>query len=135
MHIDGHITRSCRPKGRRAVSLTALIDVIFLLVLFFMLSSTFTRFAKVEISGAPATTPSQAKPPDILIGIDSAESWRVNGRTFTGREAAIAYLTRLEAAGAKTAAILVRGTLTSQSLVEAIERISRHTGLTLNCSR
>ena len=30
--------------------MTSLIDVIFLLLLFFMLSSTFSRFAEVEIS-------------------------------------------------------------------------------------
>ncbi len=34
---------------RRAISLTPLIDVIFLLLLFFMLSSTFTRFADVPL--------------------------------------------------------------------------------------
>ncbi len=32
--------------------LTPLIDVIFLLLLFFMLSSTFARFAEIEVSAA-----------------------------------------------------------------------------------
>lgn len=32
--------------------MTSLIDVIFLLLLFFMLSSTFSRFSEVEISAA-----------------------------------------------------------------------------------
>ena len=34
--------------------MTSLIDVIFLLLLFFMLSSTFSRFSEVEISAAGA---------------------------------------------------------------------------------
>jgi biopolymer transport protein ExbD len=34
------------------VTLTPLIDVIFLLLLFFMLSSTFTRFAEVPLTNA-----------------------------------------------------------------------------------
>ena len=34
-----------RPARRRRLPLTPLIDVIFLLLLFFMLSSTFTRFS------------------------------------------------------------------------------------------
>ncbi len=39
-----------RPKKtRRALSVTSLIDVIFLLLLFFMLSSTFTKFTEVEL--------------------------------------------------------------------------------------
>lgn len=45
--------------------MTSLIDVIFLLLLFFMLSSTFTRFAEIPLTGgragqgvnAPETTP------------------------------------------------------------------------------
>jgi len=38
-----------RRMRRRTVSMTSLIDVIFLLLLFFMLSSTFTRFGGVEM--------------------------------------------------------------------------------------
>ncbi|SPJ22586.1 biopolymer transporter ExbD [Palleronia abyssalis] len=38
------------------MSLTSLIDVIFLLLLFFMLTSTFSRFAEVELTGATAGT-------------------------------------------------------------------------------
>jgi biopolymer transport protein ExbD len=34
--------------------MTSLIDVIFLLLLFFMLSSTFSRFAEVELAAAGA---------------------------------------------------------------------------------
>jgi biopolymer transport protein ExbD len=36
---------------RRALSMTSLIDVIFLLLLFFMLSSTFSKFAEVDLAG------------------------------------------------------------------------------------
>ena len=44
--------------------MTSLIDVIFLLLLFFMLSSTFSRFAEVEISAAAggAAAPSDTPP-------------------------------------------------------------------------
>ncbi|MFX0546160.1 ExbD/TolR family protein [Roseovarius sp. S1116L3] len=34
------------------MSMTSLIDVIFLLLLFFMLSSTFSKFSEVELSAA-----------------------------------------------------------------------------------
>ncbi|MEM9248387.1 MAG: biopolymer transporter ExbD [Pseudomonadota bacterium] len=37
---------------RRALSLTPLVDVIFLLLLFFMLTSTFSRFGEIEVSAA-----------------------------------------------------------------------------------
>lgn len=33
--------------------MTSLIDVIFLLLLFFMLTSTFSKFAEIDLAGAP----------------------------------------------------------------------------------
>lgn len=36
--------------------MTPLVDVIFLLLLFFMLSSTFSKFAEVELTAASAGT-------------------------------------------------------------------------------
>ncbi|MEM8848828.1 MAG: biopolymer transporter ExbD [Pseudomonadota bacterium] len=41
-----------RDARRRALSLTPLVDVIFLLLLFFMLTSTFSRYGEIEISAA-----------------------------------------------------------------------------------
>ena len=119
---------------RRPLSLTSLIDVIFLLLLFFMLSSTFTRFAKVEISGGPAATSAGGKTPDVLIRVDDAEGWRINGLTL-GEDDAIAELARLDESGADTAVLLVRGALTSQALVSAVERIRKNTTLTLSIAR
>ena len=51
---------------RRRLSLTSLIDVIFLLLLFFMLSSTFSRFAEVELTSATAGTGAAGIPPMFL---------------------------------------------------------------------
>lgn len=49
------------------MSLTSLIDVIFLLLLFFMLTSTFTRFSEVELAAAAAGTgAASAQPPMFL---------------------------------------------------------------------
>ena len=51
-------------RQRRRLSLTSLIDVIFLLLLFFMLSSTFSKFAEVELAAASggAVVPSDTPP-------------------------------------------------------------------------
>lgn len=64
---------------RRALSLTSLIDVIFLLLLFFMLTSTFTRYSEIQLSaaGAGATAPASDVPPLFLrLG---AERLTLNG--------------------------------------------------------
>jgi biopolymer transport protein ExbD len=119
-------------RRRRPLSLTSLIDVIFLLLLFFMLSSTFTRFATVDVAGGRASA-AGGQPPDVLIRLDG-EAWTVNGLPFEG-ETAMGELARLKEAGAENAVILVRGEVTSQALVTAVERIRRETGLALSVAR
>ncbi len=47
--------------------MTSLVDVIFLLLLFFMLTSTFTRFAEVELtSGGSGIAEAPMNPPLFL---------------------------------------------------------------------
>ena len=119
-------------RRRRPVSLTSLIDVIFLLLLFFMLSSTFTRFGEVAITGRRATA-SAGDAPDVMIRLSDG-GWSVNGRSFD-EAAAVVELGRLKAAGARTAVIMVRGDVNSQQLVSALEMIGRASGLSLGVTR
>lgn len=128
MRIDIAIRRSRRP------SLTSLIDVIFLLLLFFMLSSTFTRFSEVEIAGSSTGNAVSENRPDIIVKI-SGLGWRVNGEQPGSEERALDQLAALERAGAKSAAIFFGSDQTSQALVSAIEAIGRQTGLTVSVSR
>lgn len=41
-------------RSRRGISLTALIDVVFILLMFFMLTSSFSRFGFLEFNSATA---------------------------------------------------------------------------------
>jgi biopolymer transport protein ExbD len=119
-------------RRRRPLSLTSLIDVIFLLLLFFMLSSTFTRFGEVAITGGRATA-AAAGVPDVMIRL-SDDGWTVNGLSFD-EAAAMAELGRLKEAGARTAVLMVRGDVSSQQLVSAVEMIGRQSGLSLGVTR
>ena len=63
------------------VNLTPLIDVVFLLLIFFMVSTTFTRETQLSIdlpeaSGQPQETTDER----IEILIDESGSYRVNGQ-------------------------------------------------------
>ena len=58
--------------------MTSLIDVIFLLLLFFMLSSTFTRFAELEITAAAGSAGAEAGAPPLFLQL-GAGSLSLNG--------------------------------------------------------
>nr|WP_097804728.1 biopolymer transporter ExbD [Pelagimonas varians] len=67
-------------RQRRRLSMTSLIDVIFLLLLFFMLTSTFTRFAEVELTAAGGgAAPSDVRPLFLQLGEDTLG---LNGQTL-----------------------------------------------------
>ena len=67
-------------RQRRRLSMTSLIDVIFLLLLFFMLTSTFTRFVEVELTAAGGgAAPSDVRPLFLQLGEDTLG---LNGQTL-----------------------------------------------------
>ncbi|MGD9867221.1 MAG: ExbD/TolR family protein [Hyphomicrobiales bacterium] len=72
------ISPGARPKQR--FSLTPIIDVVFLLLLFFMLASTFSRFSHVEVAlGGKAAKPADSDAPMILLAVKDAGRFSVNG--------------------------------------------------------
>lgn len=58
--------------------MTSLIDVIFLLLLFFMLTSTFSKFAEVELSAAGAGAVASPDAPPLFMQL-GADDVRLNG--------------------------------------------------------
>jgi len=56
------------PRPRKHISLTALIDVVFILLLFFMLTTSFSDWRELLLSNSAATQkPSQQQPQIVLI--------------------------------------------------------------------
>lgn len=99
--------------------MTSLIDVIFLLLLFFMLSSTFSRFADVELgAGAGQSASTQTSVPAFLKL--SGERVQLNGVAL-GQETLAAEIGRLQASARINAMILsVDETANSQQLVDIL---------------
>lgn len=59
--------------------MTSLIDVIFLLLLFFMLSSTFTRFGELNLTSASAGGGTTTGEAPLFLRV-SADAIGLNGR-------------------------------------------------------
>src|SRR5881628_2959539 len=73
-----------RPQEDPDINLTSLIDVVLLLLIFFMVSTTFVDEARIRLqlpqaSNAPAID--QKKDP-IEIGVTATGEYRVNGQTL-----------------------------------------------------
>ena len=70
-----------RSDERVDVNLTPLIDVVFLLLIFFMVSTTFDRHAKlkVELPEASARTEQQREDP-VVLSIDAKGNYFIDDR-------------------------------------------------------
>ncbi|MEY8879954.1 biopolymer transporter ExbD [Donghicola sp. XS_ASV15] len=68
-----------RQARRKRLSMTSLIDVIFLLLLFFMLSSTFTRFGEIDLTSASGGGAGASGNAPLFLQV-STQSLGLNGR-------------------------------------------------------
>ena len=117
-----------RKKRKNRLSMTSLIDVIFLLLLFFMLSSTFSKFAEVPLPvGTAGSVSSQSTPMFLRV---TAEDISLNGETI----ALDALATALAGdADTPTAAIVGLGPeVTAQRLTDVLSVVKSIPFLTLN---
>lgn len=75
-------------RGDYSVNLTPLIDVVFLLLIFFMVSTTFTRETrlKVELPEAQGEQAQQEQVEQIEIFIARDGAYAVNGQTLVNRK-------------------------------------------------
>ena len=101
----------------RRISLTPMIDVVFLLLVFFMLVARFGQEGAVDIAGAGAAAGYEG-PPRLVEVVPGG--LRLNGRALDAATL-VAELARLTAS--QSDAILIRGTdgTTLQALVSAME--------------
>lgn len=119
-----------RPREEPDLNLTSLIDVVLLLLIFFMVSTTFVDEARVKIrlpqtseKAAPTTT----KDP-IEITVAASGEYQVNGRALLNTSPATLSTAVSQVAGAaREAPITIRADAqaTHQSVVTAMDVVGR----------
>ena len=117
MRIDGP-RRIARP-----IPLTPLIDVVFLLLMFFMLSTTFAKFGLFGMSGAVREEGSETAAgavPGVLIEVRAGPLLRVNGTTLALGEL-VPELNSLHASGVTEGIIRIRKDARVQDLLTVLE--------------
>ncbi|WP_380058819.1 biopolymer transporter ExbD (plasmid) [Falsihalocynthiibacter sp. SS001] len=110
-------------KRRGRLSMTSLIDVIFLLLLFFMLSSTFSKFGEIELRVNGASAAPFSDSPVVFARLD-ATSLRINGREVNAEnvEQAVEPHRRGERV---TLLLSVTSDASAQALADALRTLAR----------
>ncbi|UWQ97438.1 biopolymer transporter ExbD [Rhodobacteraceae bacterium M385] len=108
--------------------MTSLIDVIFLLLLFFMLTSTFTRFSEIQLSAAGGGVAAPADTPPLFLQL-GAETLSLNG-TSLSLPALPAEITA-QHPDATTLLVSATDDVTSQRLVDLLVALAPLSALSL----
>lgn len=105
--------------ARGRLSLTSLIDVIFLLLLFFMLSSTFSKFGTVDLNVGGGNARTDFNDTALVFARLSGAGVTINGRE-TALETVPEALDPLRRAGHLRLLLSVSQGTTAQNLVDAL---------------
>ena len=110
------------------INLTPLIDVVFLLLIFFMVTTTFMRESSLEITLPEASPEAAEQTEEVLEVVISAEGeFAVDGRTLVNRQAGTLRLALEEAIKDGERPLIIRADANAphQSLVTALDVAGR----------
>jgi biopolymer transport protein ExbD len=113
--------RRSRQRAAAWIDLAPLIDVVFLLLIFFMVSTTFVRESRLHIdlpaanAGAPST-----EAPALEIVVDQLGRYRVNGNPVADSDALTQTLRSLAVADDQRVLVTADARASHQSVVGAL---------------
>lgn len=115
------------------VNLTPLIDVVFLLLIFFMVSTTFVRESEIELTLPEASEEVRENPLDTIdVAIDAGGRYFVNGNALINTQLATIRQALNEArpADAEPVVIISADANASHQAVVTVMDAARQVGLT-----
>ena len=122
--------QSRKGKEDPEINLIPLIDVSLLLVIFFMLSSTFMQESrlKIELPQASLAPTGKQKTDPIVVAVTQSGTYRVNDRELVNSSTDTLRAAILEVAGAdrnKPVTVRADGRATHQSVISAMDVLGK----------
>src|SRR3954464_12816742 len=119
-----------KPKDDPEINLISLIDIALLLVIFFMLSSSFIQEGrlKIELPQASLAPTGKQKTDPLVITVTQAGSYRVHDRELINSSPDTLRAAIMEVAGAdrsKPVTVRADGRATHQSVVTAMDVLGK----------
>ena len=122
-----------RPREEPDINLIPLIDILIVVLIFLFLTTTYSRFAELQINLPEATAEKSADKPAVLnVAVDATGKYAINGAaTVFGNTQSFAQALHDAAKGSKEPVIAISAdaAATHQSVVNVMEsaRIAGYT--------
>jgi biopolymer transport protein ExbD len=121
-----------RDREEPEINLIPFIDVLLVVLIFLMLSTTYSKYAELQIKLPVANADAQREhPKEVVIAISADGRYAVNKQPLAGRSVEALSFAMLEAAkGGKDTIVIISAdaTATHQSVITAMEA-ARRSGL------
>lgn len=109
---------------RTALSLTPLIDVVFLLLLFFMLASVFHREGEIEIAARGTSTQERTDTQPLFVRVHADGRYDVNGEPVDAAQFGSSIAATLAASSELSGVVLqIRKGASTQFVVDSLTRL------------
>ena len=117
-------------KVKKRLALTSLIDIIFLLLLFLMLTSTFSKFSEIELSVAATAAESNVSEKILFLRISTL---RIDLNSDEVQINSLSKSIKSFTKNAKASLVIsMDQDVTSQRLVDVLGRVANIEGLSVN---
>ena len=126
-----HRKRARAPKGdgALAIDLTPMLDVVMIMLIFFIVAGTFVREVVVEVDRKPTSNAQSDKPSEnIIVQISANDEIWIKGRRIDARSAR-ANISRLRAENPKAAVIIKANNKSSIRPVISVVDAAREAGI------
>jgi len=126
-----HFRRPAREEPE--INLIAFIDVLLVILIFLMLSTTYSKFTEMQLQLPVADTDAQRDyPKELVVAVGSDGAYAVNRKTVEGRsiDALVAALMQGAKAGKDTVLIISADANARHQAVVTVMEAARRAGLT-----
>ncbi|NEZ03934.1 biopolymer transporter ExbD [Wenzhouxiangella sp. XN201] len=114
-----------RSNTEQAVDISPLIDMVFILLIFFMVSTTFVKDMKLDLERPSATTSEQASTKAIRLYIDnSGETW-LDGQPIRTWVIQSKLRDMLQGAASQSVLVVTDSNVPASKLVEVVDQARR----------
>ncbi len=116
------------PEEEAQIDLTPMLDVVFIMLIFFIVTASFIKEAGVEVNRPEASTSDPAENVNILIAVTANDEVWMTGRRIDVR-AVRANVERLHAENPKGAVVIQADNESTTKTVVAVLDASREAGV------
>lgn len=114
--------RRRRSAGQQDIDISPLIDMVFILLIFFMVSTTFVKDMKVELERPGAASATRASSKSLRVVIDSSGNIFVDGAAVRPWMVQSRVREYLKSASAKSVLVVTDRRVAAERLVEVVDQ-------------